>query len=81
MSTAVNYDKCRECDAAISRYHLHRADCIAEKATFNLPVVLPDLLWDACRTYKDLPIAELCRTQVTADIAADIVHCTRDLKR
>lgn len=26
MSTAVNYDKCRECDAAISRYHQRRAD-------------------------------------------------------
>jgi len=35
MSTVVNYDKCRECDAAISRYHQRRADRAAERATFN----------------------------------------------
>lgn len=38
MSTAVNYDKCRECDAAISRYHQRRA---AKRATFNPPLPFP----------------------------------------
>lgn len=34
MSTAVNYDKCRECDAAISRYQ-RCADHATARATFN----------------------------------------------
>lgn len=40
MSTAVNYDKCRECDAAISRYRQRCAgqfDRAAERATFYPP--------------------------------------------
>lgn len=72
MSTAVNYDKCRECDAAISRYHA--VPTMPPRGPPLTSVVLPDLLWDACHTYKGLPIADLSRTQVTA---AGTVYRTR----
>lgn len=76
MSTAVNYDKCRECDAAISRYHQRCADYAAERVTFKPR--------RPSRSMGRMPyIQRLANCGLSLgrkQLPADIVHRTRDSK-